>query len=133
VPLDADTVVSPASVGRGARPPPAAPSTPSRSSSTAAARTRSRSAGRPVTTPRGTAPWGSACQQRRRRGARGAGRARRSSRVLIIDWDVHHGNGTQDIFYDDPSSTTCPSTIDGHYPGTGGADERGAGAGAGFT
>lgn len=53
-------------------------------------------------------------------------------RVLIIDWDVHHGNGTQDIFYDDPSVFYLSLHIDGHYPGTGAADERGSGAGHGF-
>ncbi|HSJ25411.1 MAG TPA: histone deacetylase [Longimicrobiales bacterium] len=54
-------------------------------------------------------------------------------RVLIIDWDVHHGNGTQDIFYDDASVYYLSLHIDGHYPGTGAADERGCGAGAGAT
>jgi acetoin utilization deacetylase AcuC-like enzyme len=54
-------------------------------------------------------------------------------RVLIIDWDVHHGNGTQDIFYCDPSVYYLSLHIDGHFPGTGSADERGAGAGAGAT
>jgi len=55
-------------------------------------------------------------------------------RVLIIDWDVHHGNGTQDIFWrrDDVfffSSHQGP----GFYPGTGSASETGAEAGRGFT
>jgi acetoin utilization deacetylase AcuC-like enzyme len=54
-------------------------------------------------------------------------------RVLIIDWDVHHGNGTQDIFYCDESVYYLSLHADGSYPGTGAADERGAGAGAGFT
>jgi acetoin utilization deacetylase AcuC-like enzyme len=53
-------------------------------------------------------------------------------RVLIIDWDVHHGNGTQDIFYDDPTVYYLSLHIDGHYPGTGSADERGSGGGAGY-
>jgi acetoin utilization deacetylase AcuC-like enzyme len=52
-------------------------------------------------------------------------------RVLIIDWDVHHGNGTQDIFYADPSVYYLSLHIDGHYPGTGAAGERGVGAGTG--
>jgi acetoin utilization deacetylase AcuC-like enzyme len=55
------------------------------------------------------------------------------ARVLIIDWDVHHGNGTQDIFYCDPSVYYLSLHIDGHYPGTGAAAERGDGAGAGHT
>jgi acetoin utilization deacetylase AcuC-like enzyme len=54
-------------------------------------------------------------------------------RVLIVDWDVHHGNGTQDIFYDDPRVYYMSVHIAGHYPGTGWEDERGAGAGLGTT
>ncbi|HEX2168470.1 MAG TPA: histone deacetylase, partial [Longimicrobiales bacterium] len=54
-------------------------------------------------------------------------------RVLIIDWDVHHGNGTQDAFYDDPHVFYLSLHIDGHYPGTGAASETGIGAGMGAT
>ncbi|MEJ2677747.1 MAG: histone deacetylase [Gemmatimonadota bacterium] len=54
-------------------------------------------------------------------------------RVLIVDWDVHHGNGTQDIFYADPSVHYLSLHLSPHYPGTGLAEERGAGAGAGAT
>lgn len=54
-------------------------------------------------------------------------------RVLIIDWDVHHGNGTQDIFYDDPSVYYISLHLSPHYPGTGAGDERGSGAGEGTT
>ena len=54
-------------------------------------------------------------------------------RVLIVDWDVHHGNGTQDIFYGDPSVYVLSLHLGDHYPGTGAADERGAGAGIGTT
>ena len=54
-------------------------------------------------------------------------------RVLIIDWDVHHGNGTQDIFYEDPRVFYLSLHLDHHYPGTGFASETGAGAAAGFT
>ena len=53
-------------------------------------------------------------------------------RVLIVDFDVHHGNGTQDIFYDDPSVLFISSHQEGIYPGTGALDETGAGAGLGF-
>jgi acetoin utilization deacetylase AcuC-like enzyme len=63
--------------------------------------------------------------------ARAAQAEHGAARVLIIDWDVHHGNGTQDIFYDDPSVHYLSLHIDGHYPGTGAAEERGSGAGAG--
>ncbi len=56
-------------------------------------------------------------------------------RVLILDWDVHHGNGTQHAFEDDPRVLFI--SLHGHpgivYPGTGGADERGVGAGEGYT
>jgi acetoin utilization deacetylase AcuC-like enzyme len=54
-------------------------------------------------------------------------------RVLIVDFDVHHGNGTQDIFYDDPSVFFFSSHRYPFYPGTGGAGETGSGAGLGTT
>lgn len=51
--------------------------------------------------------------------------------VAIVDWDVHHGNGTQDIFYSDGSVLFFSTHQSPWYPGTGAADETGAGAGAG--
>jgi acetoin utilization deacetylase AcuC-like enzyme len=54
-------------------------------------------------------------------------------RVLIVDWDVHHGNGTQDIFYETDEVLYCSVHQWPHYPGTGSADERGSGRGAGYT
>lgn len=48
-------------------------------------------------------------------------------RVLIADWDVHHGNGTQDIFYEDPSVFYFSTHQQGIYPGTGSATEVGRG------
>jgi acetoin utilization deacetylase AcuC-like enzyme len=54
-------------------------------------------------------------------------------RVLIIDWDVHHGNGTQDIFYLDPTVHYLSFHQSPWYPGTGSAAERGEGAGKGTT
>ena len=54
-------------------------------------------------------------------------------RVLIVDWDVHHGNGTQDIFYEDGSVFCCSTHQSPWYPGTGAASERGRGAGLGTT
>ena len=54
-------------------------------------------------------------------------------RVLIIDWDVHHGNGTQDCFYEDGDVFFFSSHQRGIYPGTGAKDETGAGPGAGTT
>ena len=55
------------------------------------------------------------------------------SRVLIVDWDVHHGNGTQHSFEQDPSILFFSTHQYPHYPGTGQATERGTGAGEGFT
>ena len=54
-------------------------------------------------------------------------------RVLIVDWDVHHGNGTQRSFYDDPSVLYVSTHQFPFYPGTGAATEVGAGEGAGRT
>ena len=55
------------------------------------------------------------------------------SRVLIVDWDVHHGNGTQHSFEEDPSVLFFSTHQYPHYPGTGHATERGRGAGEGYT
>jgi len=55
------------------------------------------------------------------------------ARVLIVDWDVHHGNGTQEIFYADPSVFFFSTHQWPLYPGTGRADETGSGPGAGTT
>ncbi len=55
------------------------------------------------------------------------------SRVLIVDWDVHHGNGTQDIFYDDPTVFYMSSHQYPWYPGTGTHLETGHGSGIGTT
>jgi acetoin utilization deacetylase AcuC-like enzyme len=54
-------------------------------------------------------------------------------RVLIIDWDVHHGTGTQEIFWTDPTVFYFSTHQYPYYPGTGSRDERGAGKGEGFT
>jgi acetoin utilization deacetylase AcuC-like enzyme len=54
-------------------------------------------------------------------------------RVLIVDWDVHHGNGTQEIFWEDPSVLFVSTHQSPFYPGTGAATEVGAGAGRGLT
>src|SRR5262249_33190849 len=57
------------------------------------------------------------------------------SRVLIVDWDVHHGNGTQDVFYEDDQVTffSIHRYGRGFYPGTGSADQTGSGRGLGHT
>jgi acetoin utilization deacetylase AcuC-like enzyme len=54
-------------------------------------------------------------------------------KVLIIDWDVHHGNGTQDIFYEDPSVFFFSTHQSPWYPWTGAAEETGRGKGLGTT
>ncbi len=56
-----------------------------------------------------------------------------ASRALIVDWDVHHGNGTQDIFYEDPDVFYLSLHQHPQYPGTGLAHETGRGAGEGTT
>jgi acetoin utilization deacetylase AcuC-like enzyme len=60
-------------------------------------------------------------------------RSRGVERVAILDWDVHHGNGTQDIFYDDEQVLYLSVHQSPFYPATGGADEVGEGRGRGFT
>jgi acetoin utilization deacetylase AcuC-like enzyme len=64
-----------------------------------------------------------------------ARRAHDLSRILIVDWDVHHGNGTQDIYFADPSVFffSIHRYGMGFYPGTGAADETGTGSGLGTT
>ncbi|XP_023012143.1 histone deacetylase 4 [Leptinotarsa decemlineata] len=62
-------------------------------------------------------------------------REHRVHKILIFDWDVHHGNGTQEIFYDDPRVLVISMHRhdDGNFfPGTGGVTECGSGAGVGF-
>ena len=60
-------------------------------------------------------------------------RSRGCERVAIVDYDVHHGNGTQWIFYEDPTVLFVSSHQYPFYPGTGAASEKGRGAGLGFT
>jgi acetoin utilization deacetylase AcuC-like enzyme len=54
-------------------------------------------------------------------------------RVLILDWDVHHGNGTNDIFRGDRRVLFCSIHQSPLWPGTGGPDDEGSGDGLGFT
>ena len=60
-------------------------------------------------------------------------RSRGCARVAIVDYDVHHGNGTQWIFYEDPTVLFISSHQFPFYPGTGAASEKGRGEGHGFT
>jgi acetoin utilization deacetylase AcuC-like enzyme len=64
-------------------------------------------------------------------GAKYAQQKHGAERVLIADWDVHHGNGTQDIFYEDGSVLFFSTHQSPWYPGTGDASEQGEGPGAG--
>jgi len=54
-------------------------------------------------------------------------------RILIVDWDLHHGNGIQDIFYKDPQVLYVSLHRHPYFPWTGGAEEVGEGEGKGFT
>ena len=54
-------------------------------------------------------------------------------KVLIVDWDVHHGNGTQDVFYEDDSVFFLSTHQSPWYPGTGSKEETGKGKGLGHT
>ena len=59
--------------------------------------------------------------------------AEQGERVVIVDYDAHHGNGTQAVFYDDPRVLFVSFHQWPLYPGTGAIDEIGSGAGTGFT
>jgi acetoin utilization deacetylase AcuC-like enzyme len=65
--------------------------------------------------------------------ARFALKARGLRRVLLVDWDVHHGNGSMHSFYDSPEVLYFSVHQYPHYPGTGGVEEIGRGPGAGYT
>ncbi|PKM43577.1 MAG: histone deacetylase [Firmicutes bacterium HGW-Firmicutes-8] len=66
-------------------------------------------------------------------GAMHAKAERGLERILIVDWDVHHGNGTSDAFYNDPAVLYFSTHQQGNFPGTGRVSEVGGGAGEGFT
>jgi acetoin utilization deacetylase AcuC-like enzyme len=54
-----------------------------------------------------------------------------AERILIVDWDVHHGDGTQEILWEDPTTYYLSLHLERHYPGTGFPSERGGGHGEG--
>jgi acetoin utilization deacetylase AcuC-like enzyme len=66
-------------------------------------------------------------------GARHLLNSGQARRVLVLDWDVHHGNGTQEMFYADPSVLFISTHQYPYYPGTGAVREVGVGTGEGFT
>jgi acetoin utilization deacetylase AcuC-like enzyme len=65
-------------------------------------------------------------------GAKQALKTHGLERILIVDWDLHHGNGVQSIFYDDPSVLYFSVHRHSYFPWTGEAEEIGAGAGEGY-
>jgi acetoin utilization deacetylase AcuC-like enzyme len=65
--------------------------------------------------------------------ARHAQRAHGLERVMVVDYDIHHGNGTNDLFHDDPSVLFASVHQWPFWPGSGRADDIGAGAGEGYT
>ncbi len=65
--------------------------------------------------------------------ARTALQRHKLDRVLVVDWDVHHGNGTQDVFYEDEQVSFFSAHRYPFYPGTGRKSETGRGAGLGTT
>jgi len=65
--------------------------------------------------------------------ARYALKRKNAERVLIVDWDLHHGNGTQHSFYEDNRVLYFSTHQYPYYPGTGAVDQTGTGAGKGFT
>ncbi len=93
----------------------------------------SRPCGLPATTPRGTARWASVSSTTWRSRPAALRAEEGIARVLVVDWDVHHGNGTQHIFEEDPSVFYFSVHQFPLYPGTGGARETGRLAGAGAT
>ncbi len=66
-------------------------------------------------------------------GAMHAIKRHRLERVLIVDWDLHHGNGTQHAFYEDKRVLYFSTHQYPYYPGTGALEENGSGAGLGYT
>jgi acetoin utilization deacetylase AcuC-like enzyme len=65
--------------------------------------------------------------------AAASARARGAARVAVVDFDVHHGNGTQHMFESDPSVLYVSTHQFPFYPGTGASEEIGIGDGSGFT
>ena len=96
---------------------------------TASARRRSPPAGRPAITPSAIGAMGFCLFNNAAIGA--AKLAAAGERVAIVDWDVHHGNGTQDMFYGDPRILYVSTHQSPLYPGTGLLRETGSGDGAG--
>lgn len=80
-----------------------------------------------------TGPMGFCLMNNAAVAARHAQRRHGLQRIAIVDFDVHHGNGTQDVFYDDPTVLFISTHQSGSYPNTGKAHETGQGDGEGTT
>ena len=94
--------------------------------------TRTHSCARPAITPKRSERWVSASSPTSRSRRCTPIAARDVGRIAIVDWDVHHGNGTQDAFFANPDVLTISIHQDGRFPRwTGQLGERGAGAGVG--
>jgi acetoin utilization deacetylase AcuC-like enzyme len=78
-------------------------------------------------------PWGFCLFNQVAVAARHAQKRWNVARVAVLDFDVHHGNGTQEIFYEDPSVFFASLHESPLFPGSGASTETGAGAGVGFT
>ena len=93
--------------------------------STRCAGAASRLRVRPATTPSANGRWDSASSTTSRSPRAGRRPSSASQRVAIVDWDVHHGNGTQDVVAGDESILFVSLHQWPLYPGTGGPDEQG--------
>ena len=96
----------------------------------AARRAASRRCGRPGTTPTAERAMGFCFFNNVAVAAAHARAAHGVERVLIVDWDVHHGNGTNDIFHADPTVLFCSIHESPLYPGTGPSSDVGIRRGA---
>ena len=123
--LDADTSMSPGTFEAALRAAGGAVLRGRRGDDRQGRRMRSWRRARPAIMPRPRRRWASACSTTPR--SRRATRRRQhgAERVAIVDFDVHHGNGTQEIFWTDASVMYCSTHQMPLYPGTGAVSERG--------
>ena len=130
--LDADTIMSPRLLPRGDARRRRRVRDGRRAARRAARRSPSAACARRATTPSARRRWASASSttSRSRRSTRSSSGA---ERVLVLDWDVHHGNGTNDIFHSRDDVLFASIHQSPLYPGTGPLSDVGLGAGEGFS